>query len=589
MLGIKIEKTAQRLFVFIGKIKISFKIKQKKDIKPWENISNNRNYVKQYLQNNKNKNLIFVIGDSHSEVFHKNNYKDKKLILGDHTHESQLWFNHSEEFCTYHFDAITAYNSNNPNATISSYKKIRFLLEKGYLPKGSTIIVSMGEIDCRVHIQKQSEKQQRSIDEIIDDVLKNYEQFLLLLKNRGYKVIVYGPIPTQSDTAPFDENFPRYGTEIERNKITQIFNKKLEKMCEKDGIEFKTLFNKLINDDMTTKSEFLSVLDNVHLGSQAYYLLKELFIKQDNQKIAKQYIPFAKIDSNKTDIYVLTYNSGEVFVYLQLLKLSKEYADKSKQGIIIATKKYHIDLIEMICPEFDYIYHPEGSNLINCDEKDFVCSDKNIHVVFPKYLADSVYPLWTNKDLEVHYFDTIKDYAGINPDFSQNFELTFEEQTRKNLAEKIKKNNLCDKFIFIAPEAMTTEALPFEFWNTLCENLNQKGYDVYLNLTKDKDRYEYGKKFDLSIKEANLLASWSSGIISVRSGFSEQLAMVHNVPNIIIYTDKRELQDCPKISSDRLIDVLSLKRYPNISDNIYEYTVNIGSENVSKRIEALFE
>ena len=173
---------------------------------------------------------------------------------------------------------VTAYNTNNPLATIPSIKKIKFLIKHGFLPEGCPIICVFGEIDCRVHIQKQSEKQHRPIEEIIDDVLKNYEALLLMLKNKGYHVIVYGPIPSQSDKVEIDPLFPRYGTEIERNKITKLFNQKLEILCKKDNLEFKTLFYTLLNDDMTTKDEYL--VDHVHLRAESFELVEKLFFSK---------------------------------------------------------------------------------------------------------------------------------------------------------------------------------------------------------------------------------------------------------------------------------------------------------------------
>lgn len=275
MLGIKITKTSERLFIYVGKIKLSFRIAKKPEIS-FLSILKNRFYVKKYLKANCDRKLIFVIGDSHTEIFHKNNYNAKKLILGDSNHATQVWFNNSKNFCTYHLDAVTAYNSNNPNATISSFNKIRFLVKNGYLPKASTVVVSMGEIDCRVHIKKQAQKQNISIDEVIDRTISNYLEFLFYLKTNGYKVFAYGPIPSQSDKAPFDTNFPRFGTEIERNEITAIFNKKLEKICNLNGIKYFTLFNQLLNQDFTTKVEYLSD-DLVHLGPNAFPLLTKLF------------------------------------------------------------------------------------------------------------------------------------------------------------------------------------------------------------------------------------------------------------------------------------------------------------------------
>ena len=242
------------------------------------------NKIKQYVQDHA-KSSIFLIGDSHTEIFHKLNYKNSVLIYGSNENlNSRMWFNHSEHFICYHMFSVTAYNTNNPNASIPTLLKTRFLIDNGFLPKGCTIACSFGEVDCRVHIQKQSEKQHRTVEEIIDDVLNNYGSFLLMLKNEGYNVIAYGPIPSQSDKINIDPMFPRYGTEIERNKITKLFNQKLEQFCNKNKIGYKTLFYDLINDDMTTKDEYLNPQDHVHLGLQTYEKVEDLFLNRGENK-----------------------------------------------------------------------------------------------------------------------------------------------------------------------------------------------------------------------------------------------------------------------------------------------------------------
>ncbi len=235
--------------------------------------------IKKYVKKHKNDSL-FVIGDSHTEIFHKNNYAAKKLITGNTNKKTEIWFNSSKHFICYHLNAVTAYNTDNKNATISTQNKVKYLIEHAYLPKGCTIVCCFGEIDCRIHIQKQSEKQLRSIEDIIDDVLKNYEAFLKMLKNKGYQVIAYGPIPSQKDDIPIDQQFPRFGTQQQRNIVTKIFNEKLKTTCDKIKVGYKTLFYDIINDDMTTKEEFISKEDYVHLGIQSFPLIEKCFEKE---------------------------------------------------------------------------------------------------------------------------------------------------------------------------------------------------------------------------------------------------------------------------------------------------------------------
>lgn len=220
---------------------------------------------------------IYVIGDSHTDIFSNNKYENKILIYGDIDNQySQIWFNYSEKFITYHFEAVTAYNSNNPNATVNSLKKINYLLRNGFIPKDSTVLTCYGEIDCRVHIKQQAEKHNISINDEVNRVVNNYLEYLLFLKNKHLNIVAYGPIPSQSDKVKIDEKYPRFGTEQERNEITKIFNEYLKEACVQKQIKFVTLFDTLINSDNTTKQEFLTT-DKVHLGIKALPLVKNLY------------------------------------------------------------------------------------------------------------------------------------------------------------------------------------------------------------------------------------------------------------------------------------------------------------------------
>ena len=134
------------------------------------------------------------------------------------------------------------------------------------------------EIDCRVHVQKNAEKQNVDISVVVDDVIKNYGEYLMYIKSRGFDVWTFGPPCTQSDSAIIDPRYPRYGTEIERNKISQVFNDKLKKFCDNNGIKFRTLFPKLIDKDFSSIDGALC--DGCHLDEKWYAEIERLFFDE---------------------------------------------------------------------------------------------------------------------------------------------------------------------------------------------------------------------------------------------------------------------------------------------------------------------
>ena len=238
----------------------------------------NKYKVKRILKKIYKSKSIIVIGDSHTDIFSFNKYKNKMIIYGNNIDNpnSHIYFNYHKNFITYHLGAVTAFNSNNKNSSTGCLNKVKFLINNNFIPPKSVCICVFGEIDCRVHVQRQAEKQGISIERNIEQIIENYLHFLKYLVNNNLNIVVYAPIPSQPDNINIDSMFPRFGTQLERNKITKIFNQKLKEKCIANNYKFVSLFENLINEDFTTKQEFLNKNDFVHLGNNAYPMIENM-------------------------------------------------------------------------------------------------------------------------------------------------------------------------------------------------------------------------------------------------------------------------------------------------------------------------
>jgi hypothetical protein len=246
-------------------------------------------FIKYNLQNIKyelpslaNKETIFVVGDSHTDIFNHNTYSSKRQIYKDCKLNNMLSVNtfNAPNFVTYHIGAALAYTTNATKSSFNSLNKTEFLIKQGLLPYGSKILCCFGEIDCRVHVKKQAEQSKISISNVIDNILHNYEEYLLYLRDMGYRVIAYGPVSSQKDSVKIDSAFPRYGSELERNKITEQFNKKLYEFCGKNRIAYFSVYEFLINSDGSTKGEYFC--DGVHLNLKALEFIMQGCSSIDN-------------------------------------------------------------------------------------------------------------------------------------------------------------------------------------------------------------------------------------------------------------------------------------------------------------------
>ncbi len=210
---------------------------------------------------------IIVLGDSHVNFFSGNENLTFIPIGND--------INVCPTITTYPFTALhlgpcLAYNCNKANSSTLFQEKVEFLCYN-FIKPNAHIICCLGEIDLRVHVFRQTKLQQRSYQEIVDDILAEYIPFLLSLKEQGFHVYCWGPIASQQEVCPLDPEFPRTGSETERNMATAYFNQQLRLLCKQHGITFLSIFEQMITDNFETKDTYLSS-DHCHLSQRALEL-----------------------------------------------------------------------------------------------------------------------------------------------------------------------------------------------------------------------------------------------------------------------------------------------------------------------------
>ena len=220
-----------------------------------------------------NKNTVFVIGDSHTGIFCHNRCDKNRMIAA----AEKQWFlaaNYTQapRVVVYHLDAALAVNAFKEKSSTRVREKIEYLLKNSYLIPNHKLILSFGEIDCRVHVKRQSELQSKSISDILDDIVNNYEKLIKYLISKNFEIILYGSPGQQSDAVPIDPVYPRYGSEEERNKIAEEYNSKLQLLAEKLGLKYFSMYEET-TENYKTKIEYYR--DGVHLGDYVYKDLME--------------------------------------------------------------------------------------------------------------------------------------------------------------------------------------------------------------------------------------------------------------------------------------------------------------------------
>jgi hypothetical protein len=250
---------------------------------------------------------IYCIGDSHVNVFSGHDVMQKEWPA-KHTDLIPL-------LSSYRLGAHLAYSLHKKDS--EARKKLFSSIKK--IPKGSYILLCYGEIDCRVHLLKQSIKQNIKLKLVVDDCVDKYFSVIKEVDKLGYRVLVWGVIPSTKFKIEYQE-FPTYGTNFQRNKVTGLFNERLKMNCDRYQMPFLDITNFLLNADGTTNMNMYS--DPIHISSKTIpYILSEICSKVPNIDKLKQcnykrnYLEFVWYSIFRKYINYFYINMRNLFIY----------------------------------------------------------------------------------------------------------------------------------------------------------------------------------------------------------------------------------------------------------------------------------
>lgn len=298
-------------------------------------------------------------------------------------------------------------------------------------------------------------------------------------------------------------------------------------------------------------------------------------VKQNSSK--EEFIRncFEYFDNKYDDIYILNANSGEIYLFLTYLFDGYLKKNGSKTPLLVATKKYHLEIIKMVCPEIPAIYIDKS--FINLKENKYIINNFRFFIIFCDFHFRKVeFDIKNNPLGKCHYFNSIKDYIDI-PEIDINKRMaSVPSGSEKSMIEKVSSTGLnLNNFVLIAPEAQSCELLPNQFWIDLIDGYHKAGVDVFVNLVGDSydlSKAEFKNCF-LTYSEVFALAQRSKKVISLRSGLTEFLLQT-NVPIDVLYTKFRMRPVFKDMDSERVMSAFGIEKIPYINEkNLREFNV----------------
>ena len=133
----------------------------------------------------------------------------------------------------------------------------------------SIIVLDYGEVDCRNHIKKQTEKG-REEETVIEDLVRNYLQTIRNNVSQHRHIVIVAVVPPteilqyESVNGPITHEYPFVGTDSERVRYTERMNALLEQKCSEYGYVFFDPFEHYKNENGCLKRELSD--SNVHVG-----------------------------------------------------------------------------------------------------------------------------------------------------------------------------------------------------------------------------------------------------------------------------------------------------------------------------------
>lgn len=314
------------------------------------------------------------------------------------------------------------------------------------------------------------------------------------------------------------------------------------------------------------------------------HLVKSVDLKQQFIKKYGRYI------NGYSDVFIFNANSGEICLFLTYILQSFLRKNDCKKPLLVATKKYHLDLIDILCPQIPHVYIKKIRPFRSFVNK---IGEQRFYTVFkPDYFYGVEKAIKTGPLGAAHYFHSILGHMKMTSEDLEFQTAVVPKAVQDSMLEKVVQSGLnLDNFVFIAPEAASCEEYDDSFWVDLSNCLKAKGMDVFMNFAnpdKDTINCEY-KSCSLTFSEAFALAKLSKGIVSLRSGLTEFLLQT-NVPLSCLYTKFRKRPIFNEMAVERVLSGFCLTKIPGVSpEMVQEFNmVDESNENVIKQILDFF-
>lgn len=316
------------------------------------------------------------------------------------------------------------------------------------------------------------------------------------------------------------------------------------------------------------------IFKRIEDGNNIYWYAFDKRIRKVSSIDAFKTRYFRHFDKKYDHIYILNANSGEIFLFLTYVLNSLLKKNGSKNPLLVATKEYHFEMINMICPKIPSVYIKSLD--VNVKGDFFEIEKQKFFQIFPnEYFIKIETKIKDNPPGQVHYFNSMLQHFNLTPSELIPNKILVSTECAKSAFAKAEALGLNLKnFVYIAPEARSCMLIDNYFWEKLIEEYTKLGIDVFVNLIDKSVNLKEGsyKTCYLSYSEAFSLAGSAKKIVSLRSGLSE-LLLETGVPIDVLYNKFKNRRCFNDMTVRQIMSGFMLEKLPDLGfGNIAEYT-----------------
>ena len=135
------------------------------------------------------------------------------------------------------------------------------------IPDSDMLVVSAGEIDCRIHMFNAHKKHGKPLLDVVKDTIDMFIKFLKSLDRKNLAVLGIPPAGDQGNS--YNAEF--YPTPEEQAGVYKMFHEETKKRCELEHVKYVDMYSETVENGHM-KKEYKG--DDVHLNKKAVQIAR---------------------------------------------------------------------------------------------------------------------------------------------------------------------------------------------------------------------------------------------------------------------------------------------------------------------------